>query len=148
MQAHMLFSQNHNYTTSYTSKTVFLYMFQIYRGVYKELDLYTSLREGDVLTMVLKNPAEDSRAYTSEYGKSTCNMLIPQSDRGLSAFFAILRYLASLNKQSRVLCLCLICVKELLCASLTSKFIFTTLRYTYYHYLSCIYIVGKAKRDS
>lgn len=66
-----------------------------YRKGLEPLDIYTELRDGDRITMVLKNPAMHIGIYTAEYGKKSYNMLQPQTDEGIAKFFSILRYLVS-----------------------------------------------------
>jgi len=64
------------------------------------LDIYTELRDGDRITMVLKNPAMHIGIYTAEYGKKSYNMLQPQTDEGIAKFFSILRYLCLKKKET------------------------------------------------
>ena len=64
-----------------------------YRKEYTPLDVHTVLRNGDTITLVMKNPGIHMRMRTAEYGKKSYNMVVPQTDRGLACFFSILRYL-------------------------------------------------------
>jgi len=74
---------------------------QLYaRRGFEPLDIYTELRDGDRITMVLKSPAVHIGSYTAEYGKKTYNMLQPQTDDGIAKFFSILRYLCLKKKET------------------------------------------------
>jgi len=76
------------------------YMELYARRGFEPLDIYTELRDGDRITMVLKNPAVHIGSYTAEYGKKTYNMLQPQTDDGIAKFFSILRYLCLKKKET------------------------------------------------
>ena len=49
----------------------------------------------DILTLVLKNPHNYLGVQGTEYGKSTYNPVVPQTDAGISKFFSILKFIVS-----------------------------------------------------
>lgn len=71
------------------------YFLWTHRKTSQTLDVYTELHNGDQLTLVLKNPAAQLDTFATTYGKATYNMMEPQSDKGTSKFFAIIKYFVS-----------------------------------------------------
>lgn len=65
------------------------------RRGYESLNVDTELRDGDVMTLVLKNPQDYYGSLGTEYGAKTYNPVVPQTDAGISKFFSILKFIVS-----------------------------------------------------
>ena len=65
------------------------------RRGYERLNPAMELRNGDRLSLVLKNPNNYLGHLGTEFGKKTYKSIVEQTDAGLSKFYPILKFIVS-----------------------------------------------------
>ena len=69
--------------------------FLIYREEYRPLTIQSNVSCEEKILLVLNDHSQYRVTRSAEYGKKSYNMMHPQTDKGVSKFFSILRFMVN-----------------------------------------------------